>query len=241
MAPWLKRLLRLETAQSVIAATIAGGIAMVYKTSRWKEHGRERVAPLLDSDKPFLGCFWHGRMMTINYMWPAGRRCRMLISRHGDGRLISRVMDFLDIETIEGSSAKRGQDKGGTAALKAILRSLDEGIPVCITPDGPRGPRMRAKAGIVAAARLAGVPVVPGAVATRRRTVLGSWDRFCLVPPFNRGVFVWGNPIQIAREGGPEAQESARLLVEQRLNEVTAEADRLAGQPVIEPAPPAGR
>jgi len=69
-----------------------------------------------------------------------------------------------------------------------------------------------------------------------RRRVLGSWDRFVLAWPLTRGVIAWGEPITVARNADKAAQEATRRNLERRLNEITAEADRLCGHEEIEPA-----
>src|SRR5713101_978496 len=75
----------------------------------------------------------------------------------------------------------------------------------------------------------AGAPIVPIVFATSRRRVLATWDRFHLALPFGRGVFLWGEPIEIARELDPAGLERARLLVESRMNELAREADHRVG------------
>lgn len=156
----------------------------------------------------------------------------MLISQHRDGKLVSQVVENFGIQTIAGSSSK-----GGAAALKRMMNALKAGDCVGITPDGPRGPRMRASDGVIAIARLSGVPVVPAAYSVTRRRVLGSWDRFVLAKPFGRGVFVWGEPISVPRDADDLAQEECRQQIEDALSGVTREADELTGHEAIEPAP----
>ena len=124
-------------------------------------------------------------------------------------------------------------NRAGSAGLRAVIRTLKQGDCVGITPDGPRGPRMRAQGGIVTAARAAGVPILPATYSVRRRRVLGTWDRFVVALPFNRGVYVIGAPIEI----GDIAPEAARLLIEERLTALTHYADRLIGVAPVEPAP----
>ena len=62
-----------------------------------------------------------------------------------------------------------------------------------------------------------------------------DWQVRLAAAPFSRGVYVWGAPIEIPKDGDDTAREAARLLVEDRLNAVTFEADRLVGQSAIEP------
>jgi hypothetical protein len=113
-----------------------------------------------------------------------------------------------------------------------MLKRLAEGECVGITPDGPRGPATVASGGIVNLARLAGAPIVPIACATSRRKILNSWDRFNLPLPFGRGVFVWGEPIEIASDLDAAGIEQARRFVECRMNELAREADRRVGHDV---------
>ena len=57
---------------------------------------------------------------------------------------------------------------------------------------------------------------------------MSSWDRFLVPCPFSRGLFVYGEPIIVARDAGAREMEEARLAVERALNEVTERADREA-------------
>jgi lysophospholipid acyltransferase (LPLAT)-like uncharacterized protein len=155
----------------------------------------------------------------------------MLISTHRDGQIIARTVSHFGIETVAGSSSH-----GGSAALRAMLRALKEGVCVGITPDGPRGPRMRASDGIVQVARLSGATVLPCSFSATRRRVVGSWDRFVIAWPFSRGVFVWGRPITVPRDADAAAQESAREAIEAELNAITVEADARMGHAPLAPA-----
>lgn len=210
-------------------------IRLVFRTSRWTVIGRDIPEALWRSGQPFVLCFWHGRMLMVPYAWEPNVPGRMLISPHRDGRLVAETMAHFGAGTITGSSSK-----GGAAALRALLKSLAEGVSVGITPDGPRGPRMRAAPGLVTVARRASVPIVPLTYAVRRRRLLASWDRFLVPFPFNRGVILWGASVEVPRNADSAARETARRLIEDRLNDLTREADRLCGQvapdPDVEPA-----
>ncbi len=100
---------------------------------------------------------------------------------------------------------------------------------MAITPDGPRGPAMSVSIGIINAARLAQVPIVPITYATSRRRILASWDHFHVALPFGRGVFLWGEPIEIATDLGEAELDDTRRLIEARMVEMVCEADRRVG------------
>ncbi len=236
---WLKRLGKSQAVRRLAAAAAAGYLRLVHRTTRWRQEMPEETRALLDSGAPFIAAFWHGRMVMMRAAWPRRpRELHMLISEHADGQLIAAGMARLGFATIAGSSRR-----GGAAALREMARRLRGGDAVGITPDGPKGPRMRAKAGAVAAARAGGVPIVPISGAASRRRLLGTWDRFCLVLPFGRGLLLWGAPIAAEaagdKAGGDKTggDEAVRLTLERELNRLTAEADRRFGWPAVEPAP----
>ena len=227
-----KRILRGDRTRRLIAFLIAQWIRLVFWTGRWQTQGSEIPRPFWDEGRPFILAFWHGRLMMAPMAWRPGASMNMLISANRDGRIIADAIKHFDLDTITGSKSK-----GGMAALRAMLRALGEGQNIGVTPDGPRGPAMRASPGIIAAARLTGAPILPLSYATTHRHVLGSWDRFHVALPFSRGVFIWGEPILVAPGADAAAQEVARKLVEERLNALTAEADRRCGRVPVGPAP----
>ncbi len=223
-----KRLLGSAAVQALAAWLIAGYIRLVHATTRWDYEGLEHLDALRADGRALIACFWHQRVMMMRFLWRETAPFSVLASPHRDGRLLARTVARLGVHILWGSS-----NRDGAAGLRAVIRTLEQGGCVGITPDGPRGPRLRVQPGIVAAARTANAPVLPVAYAVRRRRVLGTWDRFVVALPFNRGVYVIGAPIEL----GNASPESARRLIEERLTETTHYADRLVGAARIEPAP----
>ncbi|QDO95804.1 DUF374 domain-containing protein [Ferrovibrio terrae] len=236
MAGLWKRIQRSKPAVRFAADAIAFYVRLVRNTTRWDIRGAEYPEAFWSENRPFILAFWHGRLLLIPPTWRRDRRMNMLISQHRDGELIARAMDPFGIGTVRGSAAKAGKkDKGGSGALRVMVRQLKLNEYAGFTPDGPRGPRMRASIGVIAAARLAKVPILPVTYAVRRRRVLNSWDRFILPWPFNRGVYLWGEPIDVHSDI-TESPEQAALRLETILNRLCDEADRLCGHAPIAPA-----
>ena len=193
--------------------------------------GAENVQPFWAKGGPAIVCFWHGRLMMLPYAWQSTQPFHMLHSPHADGQLIAAVVRGLGMKSLFGSSRR-----GGSEAFRRMVGVVKDGGTVGITPDGPHGPRMRAGGGAVTLARLTGAPLLPVAFGCRPRRLLGTWDRLAIALPFGRGVFVWGAPIAVPRDADEAGIERARLALEQSLNAVTDEADRLTGQARVEPA-----
>jgi lysophospholipid acyltransferase (LPLAT)-like uncharacterized protein len=204
-------------------------IRLVRLTGRWRIEGAEHPERLLAENRPFLVAFWHGRLLMMSEAWPYDTPFKMVISHHADGALISKTIGALGFGTLAGSTSK-----GGVAVLRAMVRAMAEGSCVGITPDGPRGPRMRAALGAVQAARLAGVPILPIAYTARPSRKARSWDSMMIPSLFGRGIIRWGAPIEIARDA--DIGEATREL-EARLNDLVYALDEELGLPPVGPAP----
>lgn len=226
-----KTLMRKPAPRAVACRLTAQYIRLVSRLGRWSVEGAEIPERLLAANQPFLVAFWHGRLLMMSEAWPYETPFNMVVSRHSDGQLIARTIGHLGFGSILGSSTK-----GGSAVMRAMLRALKDGECVGLTPDGPQGPRMRASTGIVQAARIAGVPILPIAYAARPCKIINSWDRFMVPLPFGRGIIRWGTPLKVARDADEAAVRDAAKLLEDRLNRLVRDLDDALGLPETGPA-----
>lgn len=235
MARRLTRISRSRWVEPAFAWLAAAYIGLVHTSGRWRLECDPQTAELFRARRPFIGAFWHGRLLMIAAAW---RRLvadlalaepvqpYVLSSDHRDGRFMARTTAHFGLETVFGST------KRGAAGLFKLGREIVErGEIAVITPDGPRGPRMRAKPGIVRLAMITGAPVVPITFAASNQRLLESWDRFALALPFARGVMAFGAPLEIPADADVEP---ACAELEQRLNQLTAQADRAVRRAPVE-------
>lgn len=229
----LKSIGKSRAGQATVAWLAASFLRLARHTMPWKIERPSAAEAIVAGGQPFIACFWHGRFGTMRSAWQGEPgRFHMLISGHRDGVLIARGMRRLGFGTIAGSSRR-----GGAAAMRSMQQVLARGDCVGITPDGPRGPRMRVKAGAIKAAQLSQVPILPIGASATHCSFLKTWDRFCFIKPFGRGLILFGEPIVVPRRADKEALEALRQDLERQLNDLTAEADRRCGQAPVEPAP----
>jgi lysophospholipid acyltransferase (LPLAT)-like uncharacterized protein len=224
----LRRFIISDGLRRVLCWFAAWYIRFVRISGLWQVVRGEIPEQFWKSNKPFILSFWHGRLLMMPLCWDTKKKFYMLISQHRDGQIIARIVKHLGIKTTEGSSSK-----GGAKAFRAILKILAAGEYVGITPDGPRGPRMRATNGVISIAKLSGAPIVPIAFSSTNGRQLNNWDRFLVAWPFSRNVVVWGDPIYIDQKSDAPHQEQQRLHLEAALNAVTNEADSLVGRAPI--------
>jgi lysophospholipid acyltransferase (LPLAT)-like uncharacterized protein len=141
-----------------------------------------------------------------------------LVSQHRDGRFIGTIVQRFGIKPILGSSTR-----GGASGLRGLVTALARNEIIGITPDGPKGPRRLAAAGVAQLAAISGVPVLPCAARTSRRIQLNTWDGMAVPLPFGRGVIVCGPVIRVARE----ACQGAIPAITEALNDAAARAEAL--------------
>lgn len=229
----LRKVLKSDRLRRFLCALIAIYVKLVYATSRWHHREDPHLTALYAKGKPFIIAHWHNRIFMMTKAWRLPDPITILTSDHRDGRLVSYVMGWFGFKTVYGST-----NRADLTSLRRILRALKDGDYFGITPDGPRGPRMRVKPGVIAIARLSGCAIIPAAYATSRRRQLNSWDRFIVPLPFSKGVYLWGEPLSVPKDADAAQLEELRLELERRMTALTDEADRLTGHAPTPPAAP---
>jgi hypothetical protein len=79
-----------------------------------------------------------------------------------------------------------------------MIRELNQGSAVAVTPDGPRGPAQRYQPGALVAAHHANSPIVAVGVHVDRAWRLSSWDRQVIPKPFARITVAYEEPLMTA-------------------------------------------
>ncbi len=185
-------------------------------TMRFEERGEVQFIARLDREnKPFISVFWHGHMLMM-VVSPYRRRAKVMVSRHRDGELITRIIRYFGLESFRGSTTR-----GGLSALRGGLRALSNGDCVVLTPDGPKGPRHTVQMGVIDLARLTGTPIIPVAFSSTAKKVFSSWDRFIIPYPFSKGVFFYGAPFWVPRRLTKEEREIKRAELEKTMRRMT--------------------
>jgi len=127
-----------------------------------------------------------------------------VISSHRDGEVVAGVAERLGMRTIRGSSTR-----GAARALLGVVRELESGGEVAMTPDGPRGPARRFASGALVGAQRAGAPIIGIGVSASRAWFLKSWDRFMIPKPFSRVRVAYSTPTQVLAGSAREAEDEA--------------------------------
>jgi hypothetical protein len=178
--------------------------------------GSEHLLATRSAGGAFVFALWHRTLLPLLW-WHRRQDITLLVSRHADGSLLADAAARLGYRLVRGSTTR-----GGAVALRAIIRALNAGVTVALTPDGPRGPAHVVKPGALVAARRARVPILPVAAGASSAWRLPSWDHLLVPRPFARVRIAYGPPLDPAR--APEPAASACELT-RRLDAVSALAD----------------
>ena len=206
--------------RSVAAWMAAGLVLLLRATCRQRIFDDPRPA-LRQQGMPYAYCFLHAHQVATVVVAEAGTGA--MVSRSADGDLLVPSLRVTGVVPVRGSGRHGGKDKGGGAALAALVRHSQTGAPVYLAVDGPRGPRNRVHRGIAQIAVEAGAAVLLCiAVPTRRWILRRTWDRFQIPQPFCRIDYYFAPPVLPTDADGPEA---LRELINERLNALEALRD----------------
>jgi len=226
---------------SIVSRLGAGYIRLVNRTMRWRIEGSRAGFRRCAEDGGVIVAFWHGRLFIASTWAFDDIRTVAMISANRDGELFARTVKRFGIHGLRGSSYDHGKrrDKGGVRAYVQARRELKrDRIVVAITPDGPRGPRMRVQPGAPQLAVETQTPVQIMSFSARWAWTTGGWDRLVVPIPFGRGVQIYGDVLIPPTENTPETVAAFGRKIEEALTEATNRADDLCGRPRIEPAAP---
>lgn len=175
--------------------------------------------------RPVVVAIWHNRIFVpcfvYKYIIKGTTGMSMLTSASKDGAVLGTVAEDYGMRAVRGSSGRRG-----VAGFLDMLREVRAGYSMCITPDGPKGPRYKSHPGVIKLASVSGVPIVPVAIDYANCWRLKSWDGFAIPKPFSRVNLRWGKPIHVPKD-----------LDEEGIKEYAAKLDAVLaiGRPDFEP------
>ncbi len=184
---------------SFVAGVVPLAIRLLSRTWSFRVVNRPGFEEYVRGRRPVVAALWH-QMVIPGVSFFRDRGVTVLVSRSRDGELIARVACRLGFRAVRGSSSR-----GGSEALHELIGLLRGGGQAAITVDGPRGPAREPKMGCVAAARNAGVPILPIGCRARRAVHARSWDRTLIPLPFARIAIAFGEPIRVP-DGSAEGE-----------------------------------
>lgn len=168
-------------------------------------------------------------------MWHAHQCCifgqkdkanlNVLVSRSFDGEIIARNTIKLGFKVVRGSKGK----KGAVEATMQLIERLKNNENIAMMVDGPSGPALIAKDGVIKIAKMTGAPIVPVTWYSKDPTFLRlpSWDKFTYPLGYARLVNLYGEPIYVNADNTDEQDEQVRLQLQDALNKLDEQAPEM--------------
>lgn len=194
---------------------------------------QHRAGP--DDPERFLLSVWHDPLLIAAFVARHAQRDRAccLVSQHMDGGVLADALALMHYGAVRGSSSR-----GGAQALKQLITET-EGRHIIITPDGPRGPRHELKLGLIFLASQTGRRICASAFVCRRAwKVRGSWTDMIIPKPFTTIYALTSEPIAVPPECSREQLDEYRLRVQNEMERLLAEGERLAAGSAAPPDQP---
>lgn len=174
----------------------------------------------LESGKPAIFGFYHGRMVGLLQLAKPRKRLTVLVSLSRDGEMIARALGEMGFSLARGSPKK-----GAVEGALQLIKATECGQHLAVNVDGPMGPIYDIKPGIVRIAELSGVPIIPFVCSSRTSYWFWGWDRF-MGPHWATPIaYMLGNPIFVQKDCGEAQREEYRVRLDEELTHLRQMAD----------------
>jgi hypothetical protein len=198
-------------------------LKLILSTCRVHHINKEYIDEYILGDKKVVITTWH--RCAVYFLLKYGKVHPMvLFSLSRDGDLLADFAKRVGVIPARGSSTRGGKE--GSEQLVSFLNS--GGSVVATVADGPTGPALRAKPGLVRIAQKSGVHLIPLIwSATKVWMFSRAWDKMIIPKPFSKIVIYASEPYLIPQEA--EGKEFDRYVreMERTLNVMTRDVDRM--------------
>jgi lysophospholipid acyltransferase (LPLAT)-like uncharacterized protein len=202
---------------------IATVMKVVGRTLRFHIDDRAGLLQGSGPSTPMIWLCWHNRIFMAPIVY-----WRLLRRRHGavltsasrDGEVLAQTCRRFGLGAARGSSSRRQ-----VAALRESLAFLERGEDMCVTPDGPRGPRYHMQPGIVVLAQKSQALIFPLHIRPRRCWRLRTWDGFIIPKPFSKVDVIFDSLMRLEPTTTSADFEFQRASLEKLMREGTGEAE----------------
>ena len=196
-------------------------IKVLCNTLRIQEEHKKTIIELGKNDQNFVLAFWHGKMLVPWFLFRETNSAA-IISGSKDGNILADILTRWKYDVKRGSSSK-----GGKEVLEELISEAEKGKNILITPDGPRGPINKMKAGVVVVAKKNQIPIVLIGVCYNKNTKLKSWDKFEIPWFFSKVKVIYSEPYFV--EENLSFEETGKMInyIEGKLINLESETEKL--------------
>lgn len=167
----------------------------------------------IDMQKAHIYGFWHSKLFITPIFFKDVEKKLAMSSPTKDGELISVPLEKMGYLLVRGSS-----DKKSISSTISLLKYLKKGYSIGTPLDGPKGPKEKAKKGLLYLCQKTSVPLVPVGISYSNKWILKkTWDKFEIPKPFSKVRIVLGEAMIIDEN---EDLDKYTEIVEKTINDL---------------------
>ena len=197
---------------------LANVATLLCKSLKVRIFNEDSVKKLKQENKNYIVAFWHGTMLYPWYLH-GNPSFAALTSKSRDGELLAKLLRHWNYKVIRGSSSS-----GGEIALGIMVDYAKNEYSLAITPDGPRGPAHKLKAGTVVTSKKTGIPIVLTGIGYKNKKILSTWDKFEIPYFFSSANIYYSKPVYVSEDLSYEETSEKIIECENKLNELQKQA-----------------
>ena len=197
---------------------LANVATLLCKSLKVRIFNEDSVKKLKQENKNYIVAFWHGTMLYPWYLH-GNPSFAALTSKSRDGELLTKLLRHWNYKVIRGSSSS-----GGEIALGIMVDYAKNEYSLAITPDGPRGPAHKLKAGTVVTSKKTGIPIVLTGIGYKNKKILSTWDKFEIPYFFSSTNIFYSEPVYVSEDLSYEETSEKIIECENKLNELQKQA-----------------
>ncbi len=198
-------------------------LRVIIFTCRVQYINKEYIDEFLLGNRKVVITTWH--RCAVYFLFKYGFLHPMvLFSSSKDGDLLADFAKKVGVVPARGSSTR-----GGKQGSERMVEFLHTGGRVAATvADGPQGPALRAKPGLVRIAQKSGVHLMPMAWSADKVWMFAkAWDKMIIPRPFSKIVIYAWEPYLIPKEAKDEEFDGYVKGMERTLNVITRDVDAM--------------
>lgn len=220
------KLLKVFILEKVVPSLMTAYAGVLHKTCKIEITGAERIQAYIDTQQPMLPCYWHQQMTFaiefLRELCQQGVKASVLVSPSQDGDIGDAVLKKMGVGVLRGSAHRTG-----ALALRDIYLMISkEKCSVGAAVDGPLGPALEAKEGVITLSQLSGAPIIPIANACSRKIHFNGWDNYFLPLPFSKVHIIIGEPIVVDKRISAEQIMAFQQQLTEQLNQLSLQAEQ---------------
>ncbi|MDP1880301.1 MAG: DUF374 domain-containing protein [Parachlamydiaceae bacterium] len=185
-------------------------LSLLIRTCLIEAEGVEQFNQLVKTKRCIL-MLWHNRItMTpfLLYKLTPDNYYTAVVSASRDGELLKSV-----VQSFKKGSVLSVGHQGRYQALQALVEHINHEISIpVITPDGPRGPCYKMKAGVAYAAIEAQASVVAFNWEATSYWELSTWDKLRFPKPFSTIKVTFSDPVYFDSQSKMSIDEALEIL-----------------------------